>query len=548
MAEVLLPHGWQYLVVDIQWYEPSPSGHAYRDGAPLHMDPYGRLLPAPNRFPSAEGGLGFAPLATYVHGLGLKFGVHLMRGIPRLAVERNLPVLNTSVRAQDIADRSSVCPWNPDMFGVDLRRPGAQAYYDSVFHLFASWGVDYVKVDDIARPYHDHEPEIEAIRAAIDKTGRPMVLSLSPGETAITAAGHVERHANLWRISDDFWDNWMSLREQFARVAKWNAHRRPGNWPDADMLPFGVLDLGRRCTRFTMDEQRTVMALWSIVRSPLMFGGDMTQLDPFTRELLTNDEVLAVNEHCENSALLFDNEGLIGWVADVPGSADRYLALFNARDRRPLPAESAAVNQCVTTGDSMPAIVDIDVDLSGAQSLVLYAHDDAENRLHHYVVWGEPTLVFDDGREQSLVDLTPELAVSWWGDVVIDRGANPTHFLLAGVEQRRALGAHTKTFIEYRLPPGAKRFRANAGFEDQQVPTKPGVAARFLVFAVPEGAEHREPGLPLEVDLEQLGFAGAVRPRDLFARQELAAASGTFSASIPWHGAGLYRLSGARKE
>ena len=114
------------------------------------------------------------------------------------------------------------------MFGVDMTRPGAQEYYDSVFALLASWGVDYVKVDDISRPYHEHRLEIEAVRRAIDRSGRPMVLSLSPGETALDAAEHVKAHANLWRISDDFWDRWPALREQFGRLAQWNPAPRPG--------------------------------------------------------------------------------------------------------------------------------------------------------------------------------------------------------------------------------------------------------------------------------------------------------------------------------
>src|SRR5690606_16909404 len=118
--------------------------------------------------------------------------------------------------------------------------------------------------------YHEHEAEIEAIRRAIDRTGRPIVLSLSPGETALSAADHVKRHANLWRISDDFWDNWPAPHAQFARLEKWNPHRGPGHWPDADMVPLGVLELGRRTTRFTQDEQITVMTVWSLARSPLM--------------------------------------------------------------------------------------------------------------------------------------------------------------------------------------------------------------------------------------------------------------------------------------
>src|SRR5262249_10614950 len=145
----------------------------------------------PNRFPSAANGAGFKPIADAVHRLGLDFGVHLMRGIPRQAVEQNLPIKGTNVRARDIADTSSTCPWNADMYGVDMSKPGAQAYYDSVFQLFAAWGVDFVKVDDMARPYFPQAPEIEAVHRAIAHAGRPMVLSLSPGETPLAAAAHV---------------------------------------------------------------------------------------------------------------------------------------------------------------------------------------------------------------------------------------------------------------------------------------------------------------------------------------------------------------------
>ncbi len=354
MAAHLKSHGWQYIVVDIQWYEPAATGFDYRQGAPLVLDGWGRLQPAVNRFPSAASGIGFKALADYVHGLGLKFGLHLMRGIPRQAVEKNLPVKGTPYHARDIANQNSVCAWNTDMYGVDMTKPGAQDYYDSVFALIASWGVDYVKVDDISRPYHDHEKEIEGVRRAIDRTGRPMVLSLSPGETALDAAAHVSRHANLWRISDDFWDNWKSLREQFARLANWNPYRTPGAWPDADMLPFGVLDLGRRTTQFTRDEQITVMTLWSIARSPLMHGGDMTKMDDFTLSMLTNDEVLAVNQHSTNNHPLFNHDNLIAWIADVPGSSDRYLAVFNATDataRVPVPPAELGLNASARVRD-----------------------------------------------------------------------------------------------------------------------------------------------------------------------------------------------------
>ena len=213
MAEKLKQHGWQYVVVDIQWSEPKAQAHGYRADAELAMDEYGRLIPAVNRFPSSADGRGFKPLADYVHSLGLKFGIHIMRGIPRRAVKANLPVWGSKVRAADIADVYSVCPWNTDMYGLDMSRPGAQDYYDSIVKMYAGWGVDYIKADDIARPAH--REEIAALHRAIQKSGRPMVLSLSPGPAMVKDAAFLQENANLWRISDDFWDEWRLLRLNF---------------------------------------------------------------------------------------------------------------------------------------------------------------------------------------------------------------------------------------------------------------------------------------------------------------------------------------------
>jgi hypothetical protein len=330
MAENLKSHGWQYIVVDIQWYEPGSKGHEYRKGAKLSMDEFSRLVPAPEKFPSATDGQGFKPLADYVHSKGLKFGIHMMRGIPCQAVHENTPLKGVDFRAADVADTNSTCKWNPDMFGVDMTKPGGQAYYDSLMELVASWGVDFIKVDDLSHPYH--QPEIEAIRKAIDKSGRPIVFSTSPGETPLSFGPHVNQHANMWRISDDFWDSWRLLLSQFKRLHDWTTYRLSGAWPDADMLPLGIIRFTQK-TRFTPDEQITLMTLWSIARSPLIHGGDMTRTDDFTLSLLTNDEVLAIDQYSENNHQLFrTDDGLVAWVADVPGSDAKYLAVFNLHD------------------------------------------------------------------------------------------------------------------------------------------------------------------------------------------------------------------------
>ena len=254
-----------------------------------------------------------------------------MRGIPRLAVEQNLPVLGTDLRAADIADTQSICSWNPDMYGVGMTKPGAQAYYDSIFALYANWGVDFIKMDDMSRPYDAHAAEIEASHRAIVKTGRPMVLSLSPGETPVSRGEHVRQFAQMWRISDDFWDEWPLLEAQFVRLENWNTFRAPGAWPDADMLPLGRLALGARDSAFTPAEQRTVMTLWAIARSPLIMGGDLRHLDRPTLDLLTNRAVLAVNQQSTDNQPHFIEDGMRAWTAKAPDGTS-YLALFNMKD------------------------------------------------------------------------------------------------------------------------------------------------------------------------------------------------------------------------
>lgn len=340
MASHLKEYGWSYVTVDIQWYEPHANSSQYRPFVPLVMDEYSRLMPAENRFPSAAGGLGFKPLADYVHSLGLKFGIHIMRGIPRQAVHADTALLNTSATAREIAHTNSICPWNTDMYGVDASREGAQAYYDSLFELYASWGVDLVKVDDIAasRLYDTHQPEIELISRAIERSGRPMVLSLSPGPAPAEYADFFADHANMWRVTDDFWDLWPLLLDMFDRCRTWQGIPAPGCWPDCDMLPLGHIGIrsvdgggADRWTRFTRDEQRTMMSLWSIFRSPLIFGGELRDCDDWTLSLLTNREVLEMHRESTGAREALRDGDLIVWTADhADGSL--YVAAFNVGD------------------------------------------------------------------------------------------------------------------------------------------------------------------------------------------------------------------------
>ena len=304
MSKFLRAHGWQYVVIDARWYDSVSSFddrdfNKERNGAKLFADEFGRMLPATNRFPSAIGGQGFKPLADKIHALGLKFGFHMMRGIPRQAVFAKTPIEGSAYTAAEAANPDSICGWCPDMFGVRNSKAG-QAWYDSMFRLYAAWGLDFIKVDDLSVPYS--AGEIEMIHKAIDKCGRPIVFSTSPGATDATHAAHVAANANMWRISGDFWDRWPDLNRAFDLMATWQGKGGPGHWPDADMIPFGHLGIKctiagkERQTRFTPEEQRTLMSLWALAPSPLMLGANLADLDQATLALLTNDEVIAVNQ------------------------------------------------------------------------------------------------------------------------------------------------------------------------------------------------------------------------------------------------------------
>jgi hypothetical protein len=335
MASKLKQFGWQYIVVDIQWYEPNAQAHGYRPNAVLQMDNNGRLVPAVNRFPSAANGQGFKPLADYVHSKGLKFGIHILRGIPRQAVAQNSPILGTTLHAGDVADKNSLCKWNTDMYGVDMSKPGGQAYYDSIVAQYAKWGLDFIKADDMSFPYH--KAEIEGLHKAILKSGRPIVLSLSPGPAPIAEVASLRENAQMWRIEDDLWDNWKSVKNMCARIESWSKLVEVGHWPDPDMLPLGHIGLraergNDRLSELSHDEQQTMMTLWSIFRAPLMFGGDLPTLDPFTTSLLTNGDVLAVNQHSTGNRLAYSRGDLRVWTASAISPRRRYVAIFNLGD------------------------------------------------------------------------------------------------------------------------------------------------------------------------------------------------------------------------
>ncbi len=354
MAKHMKQYGWEYVVCDIQWSEPNAGKESpeYVPFAWLELDEYGRQTPAVNRFPSAAGGKGFGPIAEKIHGMGLKFGIHIMRGVPRLAVHKHLPVKGAGVTCDKIALSNSVSRWNTDMYGIDAGKAGAQAYYDSIFELYASWGVDFVKVDDICNtnaypsaPY-SAEKEVEMIRKAIDHSGRDMVLSLSPGPAVIEKAWHLRQNANMWRITDDFWDRWDLLLAMFERCEVWERQVSPGCWPDCDMLPLGRIRCNLRpwngpdwkgdWTQFTKPEQISMMSLWCVFRSPLIMGGELRDNDEFTLSLLTNEEILKMHRQGEEAHQVRRSQRTCVWKSRDWEDGAVYAALFNLTDKERL--------------------------------------------------------------------------------------------------------------------------------------------------------------------------------------------------------------------
>ena len=546
MAVNLKKYGWEYIVVDIRWYVENDKAHGYNEkDAIILMDDYGRLMPAVNRFSSSTNGKGFKPLADYIHSKGLKFGIHIMRGIPKLAVERNTPILGSNAKAKDIYSTKELCTWLGDMYTVDASKQGSQEYYNSLFNLYASWGVDFIKVDDLSRPYH--KDEIEMIRRAIDGCGRPIVLSTSPGETPIEYAKHISSHANMWRIIDDFWDNWAQLNGHFPLFEKWIPYMGRGHWPDGDMLPLGRIGIraergNNRMSMLTKDEQYTLMSLFLICRSPLMFGGNLPDNDEFTFNLITNEEALSVLKKSKNNRLLFNDGGKIAWLADDLNSDEKYVALFFTSEQKPIIEEKALWNSKLVTHKTGEQSVKVEVSISGAKKLYLVVTDGGNGSHWDHADWVEPKLINKYG-SLNLTDLEWMNASSGWGSAAVNQSVGGNKLNVDDNEYAYGIGTHSNSIIEYNIPEGYDTFSTLAGLDRECVDHTEGATVRFHIFTQYPTGEQPIDSIKVPLKFKQLGIKGSCKVRDLWSKKDIGEFTDEISLYVRKHGARLLKIT-----
>lgn len=553
MAEHLKDYGWEYIVVDIRWYVGNDKAGGYNQkDAQYTIDDWGRYTPAVNRFPSAADGTGFKHLADYVHSKGLKFGIHLMRGLPILAAKQKLPVKGMDgITCDMICNNDSACTWLYDNYKVDCTRKGAQEYYNSCFEMYAQWGVDFVKIDDLSKPYHTGE--IEMIRKAIDRTGRPIVLSLSPGETHISKADHVREHANMWRTVDDFWDNWDMLQYQFKVCAKWAAYIAPGTWPDADMLPLGRISIRgergeERWSKFTRNEQYTLMNLWCIFKSPLMFGGDLPHNDEFTNSLLTNREVLRMHHYSTNNRELSNEDNRIIWTADDPETGEKYVAMFYTASKEYANTHSALFRSgtisYVTPGYNCP----VDITLpKKARQLVLVVTDGGDGNNYDHADWVNPLIHLKDGRTIDLTTLEYTKGEAGWGRIHKNANLGGKTLKIAGKPYEKGISTHANSVIVFDLPENAVRFTALAGIDDEGIAGGARSSMEFFVFDHDATVDEQNiVPATITLDLAQLGIPASQKCRitELWTGKDMGTYKGKkFHQTLMPHASALFKVT-----
>lgn len=509
----LVKYGWEYVVVDIRWYanHPSKGGGNYNQdnngkSADCVLDEYGRYLPSPARFPSAMVGgknMGFKAMADKLHEMGLKFGIHIMRGLPKYILNNKsaykLKGSEGTDWSQVYSSTTPACTWLKDNLTVRNNEYG-QLYYNSIMDLYAEWGVDFIKIDDLSRPFYTDE--IRMIRNAIDQCGRPIVLSLSPGKTQYQYAQDCLENANMWRMMDDLWDSWSAVDLVFNEANEWSKYAQPGNYADCDMLPLGqiamtVKDQGYcnedkgRWTNLTHEEQYTMMTLWGICHSPLFFGGELTRNDDFTNSLLTNEEYHRMHKYAVDAHQVENNidNGHVVWTSLDTVTGNRYLAMFQRDNTRWVVGDKALYKSetIAYTTDGHAANVDIEWP-EGSKTLVLVIDDGGDNFNYDHGDWINPTLVLRDGTELPLTGTYKkrQYTKSYFNRVYENKNVdNGGKMKVLGQTYDRGFSGDANAAIFFEIPADMDvvRFKAMAAADDSGIgQTGATTSIRFMVF------------------------------------------------------------------
>ena len=301
----LIDHGWSYMNIDDCW-------QGTRGGA------FHALLPDLAVFPNMQA------LCDEVHSLGLKIGIYSTPWVESYGHH----IGGSAMNAEGSFERTKEnVPRNKKQLPYAI---GTYSFLGNDVRQFTAWGFDYLKYD-----WNPIEvPETKAMYEALRNSGRDVVLSLS-NSAPFAGVADWTVWSNAWRTGGDIRDNWNSLKSRIFTQDKWAPYGGPGHWNDPDMMIVGYVGWGKgaRPTMLTPDEQYTHVSAWCLMSVPLLLGCDMTQLDAFTTSLLTNDEVLALNQDpLGHQATVISRQGEAGVMAKDLEDATKAAGLFYLGD------------------------------------------------------------------------------------------------------------------------------------------------------------------------------------------------------------------------
>jgi len=301
----LIDHGWSYMNIDDVWQGAR--------GGEFHA-----IQSNPETFPDMQ------KASNEIHALGLKMGIYSTPWVEsyghHVGGSANNPEGSFEKTKENVPRNKKLYPY----------KIGDYTFVDQDVKQWAAWGVDYLKYD-----WSPIElPETKKMSDALRASSRDIVFSLS-NSTPFASIGDLSKVSNTWRTGGDIRDSWKSLKPRLFSQDKWEPYAGPGHWNDPDMMVVGVVGWGKdyHPSNLTADEQYTHVSAWCLMSVPLLLGCDLTKLDAFTLSLLTNDEVLAVNQDAlGKQATVISRQGEAGVMAKDLEDGSKAVGLFNPGD------------------------------------------------------------------------------------------------------------------------------------------------------------------------------------------------------------------------